>query len=157
MIEIIDLLKPKNGGSFKLIEDIDIAVDGYSSLADCVSHMATTAMIEAINAVLSGKQDKLTTAQLTAVNSGITSELVAQISTNTAAIAGKADESDLAALEAVVETKADISTTESLQAQIDLIVTPVTQDAEVQNARIDAVMFLVSHLDISGKNASDVQ
>lgn len=55
MIEIIDLLKPKNGGSFKLIEDIDIAVNGYSSLADCVAHMATTAMIDAINAVMAGK------------------------------------------------------------------------------------------------------
>ena len=33
MIEIIDLLKPKNGGSFKLLEAIDIDVEGYSSLA----------------------------------------------------------------------------------------------------------------------------
>lgn len=54
-IEIIDILKPKNGLSFKLIEDVDIAVSGYSSLADCVAHMATTAMIEAINVALSGK------------------------------------------------------------------------------------------------------
>lgn len=138
MIEIIDLLKPKNGGNFKLIEDIDIAVDGYSSLADCVAHMATTAMIEAINAVLSGKQDKLTTAQLTAVNSGITSELVAQITANTTAIAGKADAADLTALEAEVDTKASITTTTGLQAQIDNLVTPTTQDAEVQNARVDA-------------------
>lgn len=123
-IEIIDLLKPKNGLSFKLIEDIDIAVTGYESLADAVSHFATTAMIEAINLVLSGKQDKLTTAQLNAVNSGITSELVTQIGTNTTAIANKVDASALTAA------------TASLQAQIDNIVTPATQDAEVQNARI---------------------
>ena len=141
MIEIIDLLKPKNGGSFKLIEDIDIAVDGYSSLADCVAHMATTAMIEAINAVLSGKQDKLTTAQLTAVNSGITSELVAQITANATAIAGKADAADLTALSAIVDDKADESdlttATSSLQAQIDNIVSGSTADSEVINARVD--------------------
>ena len=142
MIEIIDILKPKNGGSFKLIDAIDVAIEGYASLADCVSHMATTAMIEAINAALSGKQDKLTTEQLTAVNSGITSELVAQIGTNTTAIAGKASQSDLDALSATVATKADdsdlTSATASLQAQIDALVTPVTQDAEVENARVDA-------------------
>lgn len=124
MIEIIDLLKPKNGGSFKLIEAIDVSVDGYTSLADCVSHMATTAMIEAINAVLSGKQDKLTTAQLTAVNSGITSELVTQIGINTTAITGKADEADLT------------TATASLQAQIDNIVSGSTADSEVINARV---------------------
>ncbi len=128
MIEIIDLLKPKNGGSFKLIEDIDIAVNGYSSLADCVAHMATTAMIEAINAVLSGKQDKLTTAQLTACNSGITSELVAQISLNATAIAGKANASDVATADA------------NLQSQINQIVISASAEAvvapEVAAARV---------------------
>ena len=96
-IEIIDILKPKNGLSFKLIEDVDIAVQGYDSLADAVSHFVTLEGIQQIiNAALSGKQDKLTTAQLAACNSGITSELVAQISLNTTAIAGKADASSLA-------------------------------------------------------------
>lgn len=105
-IEIIDILKPKNGLSFKLVDAIDIAVSGYSSLADAVSHFATTAMIEAINTALSGK----------------------------------ADAADLTALAAVVDTKADDSdlttATANLQAQIDAIITPATQDAEVQNARI---------------------
>lgn len=90
MIEIIDLLKPKNGGSFKLIEDIDVAVNGYSSLADCVAHMATTAMIDAINAVM----------------------------------ADKANVSDVATVES------------NLQSQIDNIIEPVTEDAEVINSRV---------------------
>ncbi len=142
-IEIIDILKPKNGLSFKLIEDVDIAVQGYESLADAVSHFVTNEAIQQIiSAALSGKQDKLTTAQLAACNSGITAELVTQIGTNTTAIAGKADAADLTALEAEVDTKADSSdlttATASLQAQIDNIVTPVTQDAEVQNARVGA-------------------
>ncbi len=140
-IEIIDILKPKNGLSFKLIEDVDIAVQGYESLADAVSHFVTqSAVQQIINAALSGKQDTLSSAQLAACNSGITSELVAQISLNTSAIAGKASQSDLAALSATVATKANASdlttATTDLQAQIDAIVTPVTQDAEVQNARV---------------------
>lgn len=142
-IEIIDILKPKNGLSFKLIEDVDIAVQGYESLADAVSHFATqSAVQQIINAALSGKQDTLTTTQLAAVNSGITSELVTQIGTNTTAIAGKASQADLTALETEVDSKADASdlttATANLQAQIDAIVTPATQDAEVQNARVGA-------------------
>lgn len=39
-----------------------------------------------VNTALAGKQDSLTTSQLTAVNSGITSELVAQIGTNKTSI-----------------------------------------------------------------------
>lgn len=54
-IEIIDLLKPKNGGNFPIVEAIDVWVEGFDNLADAVSHFATDAMIEAINTVLSGK------------------------------------------------------------------------------------------------------
>lgn len=119
MIEIIDLLKPKNGGSFKLLEAIDIDVEGYSSLADAVTHFATDVMIEAINVALSGK----------------------------------ASQADLTALEAEVDTKADSSdlttATANLQAQIDNIVTPVTQDAEVQNARVDTKG--VSHVTLKAR------
>ena len=54
-VNIIDTLKPKNGGSFPIVEAIDVFVEGYTNLADAVSHFATDAMIQAINAVLSGK------------------------------------------------------------------------------------------------------
>ena len=57
-----------------------------------------------------------------------------------AALLTKANASDLETTNALVATKADASgvneTTASLQAQIDAIITPVTQDAEVQNARV---------------------
>lgn len=54
-VNIIDTLKPKNNGSFPIVEAIDVFVEGYTSLADAVSHFATDAMIQAINAVLSDK------------------------------------------------------------------------------------------------------
>ena len=165
-IEIIDLLKPKNGLNFKLIEDIDVAVSGYTSLADAVAHLATKeGMISAINTATSGKQDALTEPQLTAANSGITSALVTQIGTNTTAIAGKADAADLTALESEVDTKATTTAlntaTTNLQSQIDLIVTPVTQDAEVQNARVDAEgvthTTLKARIDNTESNLNDLK
>ncbi|HPY85512.1 MAG TPA: SGNH/GDSL hydrolase family protein [Ruminococcus flavefaciens] len=87
-VYVIDTLKPKNGLDFPVVEAVDVAVEGYSSLADAVTHFATDTAIVAINTALSDK----------------------------------ADASDIA----------------SLQTQINQIITPVTQDAEVQNARIGA-------------------
>ena len=78
------------------------------------------------DALLSGKQAALSQAQLNAVNSGIDSEKVEQIATNKNNILLKANTSDVN------------TATANLQAQIDNIVTPVTQDAEVQNARVGA-------------------
>lgn len=54
-VNVIGTLKPKNGGSFPIVEAIDVFVEGYQSLADAVSHFATDAMISAIELVLSGK------------------------------------------------------------------------------------------------------
>lgn len=106
-VNVIDTLKPKNGLNFPVVEAIDVFVEDYENLADAISHFATDVMIEAINKVLSGK----------------------------------ADAADLTALEAEVDAKADSSAlataAANLQAQINEIVTPVTQDAEVQNARVD--------------------
>lgn len=69
---VIDTLKPKNGLDFPVVEAIDVAVEGYSSLADAVTHFATNAMIEAINTALSGKANTLD------VNSAV-ADLQAQI------------------------------------------------------------------------------
>lgn len=54
-VNIIDTLKPKNGGNFPIVEAIDVFVENYGNLAEAVSHFATDVMIEAINTVLSGK------------------------------------------------------------------------------------------------------
>lgn len=54
-VNVIDTLKPKNGGSYPIVEAIDVFVEDYENLADAISHFATDVMIEAINTVLSGK------------------------------------------------------------------------------------------------------
>jgi hypothetical protein len=53
-INVIDTIKPKSSG-FPVAEAIDIAVEGYPSLAEAVTHFATDEIIAVINAVLSGK------------------------------------------------------------------------------------------------------
>lgn len=55
-----------------------------------------------MNDALAGKQDTLTTNQLDAVNSGITSALVTQIGTN---------QTDISTLSSIVSNKADVATT----------------------------------------------
>lgn len=56
-VYVIDTIKPKNGGGFPIVEAIDVYVEGYTSLADAVSHFATQEMIEEINTILIGKAD----------------------------------------------------------------------------------------------------
>ena len=196
-VVVIDTIKPKNQGTFPVVEAADVKVTNDKRLDTALNEKANASTVEALstavagkasqsdltalsntvadkadktalaetNTAVAGKQGALTEEQLAACNSGITSTLVTQIGTNTTAIAGKAsqadlsalqetvsgkaDTSDLTTLEAEVDTKADVTTTTSLQAQIDAIVTPVSQTAEVENARVDANG--ISHVNLKAR------
>ncbi|MBP5433488.1 hypothetical protein [Ruminococcus sp.] len=157
-VTVIDTIKPKNNGTFPVVEAVDVKVSDskrldtalndkanqsdLNALSNTVSSKASQSDLNALSTTVAGKQNALTEAQLTAVNSGITSELVTQIGTNTTAIAGKASQSDLTTLSTTVATKAntsDVATADAnLQAQIDNIVSGSTADSEVINARVDA-------------------
>lgn len=54
-VYVIDTLKPKNGLDFPVVEAVDVSVEGYSSLADAVTHFATDTAIVSINTALDGK------------------------------------------------------------------------------------------------------
>lgn len=89
------------------------------------------------------KQTALSSSQLSAVNSGIDAEKVDQIATNTSdisalqtGVASKASQASVAALSTAIEAKADADDITDLQQQINNIISPVTQEAEVQNARV---------------------
>ncbi|OPZ17013.1 MAG: GDSL-like Lipase/Acylhydrolase [Firmicutes bacterium ADurb.BinA205] len=71
-VYVIDTLKPKNGLDFPVVEAIDVAVEGYSSLADAVSNFATRSALDALYAVLNTKAD-------TSALTGATTSLQAQI------------------------------------------------------------------------------
>ncbi len=97
---------------------------------------ADSSAIDGITAELEGKADK------SAVD-GITTELGTKadktelVKTN-AMVEQKADAADLDLVNAVVAQKADTTITTGLQEQINELINPVTQDAEVQNARVGA-------------------
>lgn len=65
-VYVIDTLKPKNGLDFPVVEAIDVAVQGYTSLADAVTHFATDTAIVALTAALDTKASKTTTDSLQA-------------------------------------------------------------------------------------------
>ena len=56
-VYVIDTLKPKNGLDFAVVEAVDVAVEGYNSLADAVTHFATDTAIEALTVALESKAD----------------------------------------------------------------------------------------------------
>lgn len=92
----IVLVGNKTGADLNLVSQADL--EDYATNASVVAGLAT-------------KQDALSSSQLAAVNSGITSALVTQIGTNTAAIAGKQDalsSSQLAAVNSGI-TSADVA------------------------------------------------
>lgn len=63
-VQVIGTLKPKNGLNFPIVEAIDVAVDGYDSLADAVMHFVSDSAIATITATLNTKADKTTTDSL---------------------------------------------------------------------------------------------
>ena len=66
-------------------------LDNYVTDTELTTELADYATNASVVSALASKQDTLTTPQLTAVDSGITSSLVTQIGTNTTAIASKQD------------------------------------------------------------------
>lgn len=91
-VHVIDTIKPKNGGSFPIVEAVDVKVDNGVRLPDALSL--------------------------------------------------KANITDLEEVETAIETKADVTAvleaTTNLQNQINNIVSPTTEDAEVINSRVGA-------------------
>ena len=70
------------------------------------------------------------------------------------------NKAELTTLNYALNLKADKTTAESLQAQINALITPVTQDAEVENARVDAngvtYTTLKERLDTTDSNIEDI-
>ena len=58
-VYVIDTLKPKNGLDFPIVEAIDVAVEGYVSLADAVTHFATDTAIAALTTNLQAQINQI--------------------------------------------------------------------------------------------------
>ena len=82
---------------------------------------ADTTAVEAITSSLSGKQDSLSETQLAAVNSGVTTDTVNQVATNTTEIAKKANADTLTLL-------ATANVPEACQSESNTCVLSMTSD-----------------------------
>ena len=127
-VRVIDTIKPKSG-TFPVAEAADIAVSASQRLPDALDLKANTADV---TVSLAAKADT------TAVNSALAAKVNTPVMT------------------AALALKADTTTTDALQAQIDELVSPVTQDAEVQNARvgIDGTEYETLHARLDAENGA---
>lgn len=149
-VVVIDTIKPKNNGTFPVVEAGDVKVNStqrlpaaldakanqsdFEALSAAVSEKASQSELTALSSVVANKADKTALAETNAAVALKASQ--DDLNTTNAAVATKANADDVEAINSAVALKADKTETESLQNQINNIVTPVTQDAEVQNARV---------------------
>ncbi|MBP5448702.1 MAG: hypothetical protein J6Y01_01150 [Spirochaetales bacterium] len=111
-----------------------------AALARVVDTKASASALATTNSTVATKASQTAVDNLTTLVDGKASQ--ASVDSLNGVIASKANSSDLFETNIAVATKAEKSAVDSsvanLQAQINNIVTPVTQDAEVENARVGA-------------------
>lgn len=116
-VNVIDTIKPKNGGSFPVVEAVDVAVSGGTRLNTALDSKASTADLATVAASISNKADKTditelrTTLALKANQSSLDATNVI--------VASKAAQSSLDALSVIVSGKADKSDYSDIYAALD--------------------------------------
>ena len=128
-LNVIDTLKPKNGLDFPIVEAIDVFVEGYTSLADAVTHFATDAMIAAINVALAGK-----------ANTSDFNTAVANLQNQINQIVISAGEEAVVAPEvADARVGADSTSYQTLKARLDSEEKTLNSNIEAVNRNVDAI------------------
>lgn len=138
-VKVIDTIKPKNNGSFPVVEAIDVAVSDSLRLPEALNAKANAAALAETNAAVAQKASQSTVNTLITTMS--TKANQSSLDATNTALASKANSADLINTNISLTTKANTAdvnaSVANLQSQIDALVTPVTQDAEVENARVD--------------------
>lgn len=155
-VHVIDTIKPKNNGTFPVVEAADVAVSDSQRLPAALASKANATDLAETNAAVALKASqtdltalsetvsgKASQTDLTALSETVATKAAAtDLAETNATVATKADSTALEATNSVVATKAnasDVATADAnLQAQIDNIVGGSTEDAEVINARVGA-------------------
>ncbi len=135
-VNVIDVIKPKNGGSFPVAEDVDIKMSDGSRLSAAIENKANKSELnnkadksntytksEVDNKIASAKVDAYTKSESDekyAEKSDLANKAdVSTVSELQSEVENKADKSDVSELQSVISTKADKATTDDIQNQID--------------------------------------
>lgn len=120
-VNVIDTIKPKNGGTFPVVEAVDVAVTGSQRLPAALDAKANTADLNNLSNTLSNaiatKADKIDL-------SGIRTEIALKAPQSSldalgVVVASKAAQSSLDALSVVVDHKADKTSYDGIYAALD--------------------------------------
>jgi hypothetical protein len=127
-VNVIDTLKPKNGGSFPVVEAVDVAVSGSTRLNTALDAKANTSDLATVAASVAGKADASEVLELRN------------------AIAGKANQSSIDSLNTIVATKASQASVDSLNAIVstkaeekDLDYIYAAIDKKADNTKVDGL------------------
>lgn len=133
-VNVIDTIKPKNNGTFPVVEAADVAVTSSQRLPAALAAKADQTSLDATNAQVALKASS------------------ADLATTNAAVAAKANQSTVDALISTVASKANQSSVDTLTGRVttaenDIIslsgrVTTTETNLATQTARIDAIAAL---------------
>lgn len=152
-VNVIDTIKPKNGGSFPVVEAVDVKVSDSQRLDAALAAKANTSDLATLSTAIAGKADRtdLIDIRTTLATKAYQSSLDA---TN-AVVATKAAQSSLDALTVIVNTKADKRDYDNIYAAIDTKASKEQLNSEISTVRNesevadDALQAQIEQIEIS--------
>lgn len=149
-VNVIDTIKPKNNGSFPVVEAVDVKVTNDKRLDEALAEKASQSELDALSLVVSGKANQSDFESLTATVTSKASQ--ADLNALSTRVDGKASTVALAETNATVATKANQSAFETLADRVTVTegdistigdrVTATEADIAAQTARIDEIVAL---------------
>ena len=116
-VNVIDTIKPKNGGSFPVVEAVDVAVTGSQRLPAALDAKANASDVAALGTALAGKANQ---SDIVDLRTSIASKAAqSSLDATNVVVASKAAQSSLDALSVIVDRKADKRDYDNIFAAID--------------------------------------
>lgn len=116
-VNVIDTIKPKNGGSFPVVEAVDVKVSDSQRLDAALAAKANTSDLAALSTTITNKADK---SDIIDIRSTLALKAYqSSLDATNAVVATKAAQSSLDALSVIVDRKADKRDYDNIYAAID--------------------------------------
>lgn len=116
-VYVIDTIKPKNGGSFPVVEAVDVKVSDSQRLDAALAAKANTSDLATLSTAITNKADK---SDIIDIRSTLAAKAYqSSLDATNAVVATKAAQSSLDALSVIVDRKADKRDYDNIYAAID--------------------------------------